>query len=132
MAFYNLFSKKTGQTLTKSKSLTLYKFPTLLKILYSPAIWQLSLQLGRSVFQFFVITQTILPIVKSGSRLCLFTCCFINFYAFIKFIQATVQASSKCLVYCQTSLQDSFSHTVQDPFNLFQSKLIQGKQPIFN
>ena len=37
-AFCSLSSKKTEWTLTKSRSLTLYKFPTLLKILYSPTI----------------------------------------------------------------------------------------------
>ena len=99
-----LSSEKIGQTLIKFRSLTLYKLPSLLKILYSPTILQSSLRLGHSIFQFFVITQTLLSIVKLGSCLYLFTYCFINLWAFSRFIQATVQTSSKRLAYCQASL----------------------------
>jgi hypothetical protein len=38
VAFYSLSSEKMGWTLTKSRSLTLYKFPILLKILCSSVI----------------------------------------------------------------------------------------------
>ena len=39
VAFRSLSGEKMEWTLTESGSLTLYKFPTLLRILYGSAIW---------------------------------------------------------------------------------------------
>ena len=48
----------TGCTLIEAGKSILYELPTCSRILYGPAIWLPSLRLGRSVFQFFVETQT--------------------------------------------------------------------------
>src|SRR5204863_8708096 len=99
-AFRSLSGEKTGWTLIVSGRSTLYELPTFSRIQYGPAIWESNLQLGHSVFQFFMVTHTESPTLKSGSYQCLLACFSIDCWAFLMILRATLQACSKCLTYC--------------------------------
>ena len=129
-AFYSLSREKIGCTLIVSSSSTLYAFPTFLRFLYSPTIWQSSLRLGLLVLQFLVVIQIESPISKLGSQQCLFTYCCIDSYTLFIFPQASFQTSSNYYIYSQASLYNNrlYSNYIsllsQDQFQL---KLIYSR-----
>jgi hypothetical protein len=55
----------TGCTLIDSSNLSLKECPICSKTLYRPSICYANLQLGRSLFQCFIVTQTLSPTPKS-------------------------------------------------------------------
>ena len=116
-------------TLIDSSNLSLKECPICSKTLYGPSICYANLQLGRLLFQCFVVTQTLLLTLKSIAQRYLFAYIAYRSCNRAMFPCATLQDSCSRSTNFLASIQFSFSFSVLALIGVSQSNDIRGSYP---